>query len=109
VILLGLLGLLLADDLQRLNGTKNVLALVANGVAAVMFVLFATDQIDWAAAGLLTLGSAVGGLFGSRYGRRLPPASAGRPSDSRTGPESAPLGSHPASGPAKKQECRADP
>jgi uncharacterized membrane protein YfcA len=74
VILLGLLGALLADSLQRLNGTKNVLALIANGVAAVMFVIFANDQIDWAAAGLLALGSALGGLLGSRYGRRLPPA-----------------------------------
>ncbi len=72
VILLGLLGALLADGLQRLNGTKNVLASIANGVAAVMFVVFAPEYIDWAAVGLLAVGSSVGGLVGSRYGRRLP-------------------------------------
>jgi len=72
VILIGLLGLLLDDDLQRLNGTKNVLALVANGVAAVAFIAFASDQIAWEAVAPLLVGSALGGLLGSRYGRRLP-------------------------------------
>ena len=34
VILIALLAIFIDDDLQRLNGTKNVLALTANAVAA---------------------------------------------------------------------------
>ena len=41
VILLALLGIFITDHLQRLNGVKNVLALIANGVAAVVFVFVA--------------------------------------------------------------------
>jgi uncharacterized membrane protein YfcA len=72
VILLGVMGVLLADDLQRINATKNVLAFVANGVAALLFIVFAYDHVEWAAVALLALGSAIGGTVGSRYGRRLP-------------------------------------
>jgi uncharacterized membrane protein YfcA len=56
------------------NGTKNVLAAIANGVAALMFVVLATDEISWTAVALLAAGSAIGGTLGSRYGRRLPAA-----------------------------------
>lgn len=70
ILLLGVLGLALPDDLQRLNALKNVLAAVANGVAAVIFVVAA--DVDWAAAGLLAAGSIAGGQLGARWGRRLP-------------------------------------
>src|SRR5450755_2548631 len=36
VIMMALLGVFLPDDLQRLNGLKNVLAVLINGVAAVL-------------------------------------------------------------------------
>ena len=71
VILLALLGILVADDLQRLNGLKNVLAAVINGVAAVLFILFA--PVDWQVALLLAIGSIVGGQVGASIGRRMPP------------------------------------
>jgi uncharacterized membrane protein YfcA len=70
VILLAALRLLLPEALQRLNGLKNALVGIANGVAAVGFVLFA--DVAWDAAGLVALGSIVGATLGSRYGRRLP-------------------------------------
>src|SRR5437763_3838001 len=38
VILIALLALLLSDHLRRLNAAKNVLALLVNGVAAILFV-----------------------------------------------------------------------
>lgn len=72
VLMLALMGMLLRDDLQRMNAVKNVLALLVNGVAAVFFVFTAT--IDWAAALLIAVGSALGGLLGAKIGRRLPPA-----------------------------------
>ena len=72
VLLMGLFGLFLVESLQRQNGLKNVLAGLANLVAAVVFT--ATTHIDWAAAGLVAAGSMTGAVVGARIGRRLPPA-----------------------------------
>jgi uncharacterized membrane protein YfcA len=69
VILLALLRLFFSDDLQRLNAVKNVLAGVANTVAATLFIVVA--HVAWAAAGLVAVGSTVGAQLGARYGRRL--------------------------------------
>ncbi|GAA0623438.1 sulfite exporter TauE/SafE family protein [Sporichthya brevicatena] len=71
VLLMGLLGTLLAEDLQVLNAIKNVLALTANLVAAIVFI--AIEDIDWGVAGLIAAGSIVGGLTGARIARKLPP------------------------------------
>jgi uncharacterized membrane protein YfcA len=71
VILLALLGLTLDDDLQRLNGVKNVIAAVVNGVAAIYFL--ARHDIAWLAVLLLLGGSIVGGQLGAHWGRRIPP------------------------------------
>jgi uncharacterized membrane protein YfcA len=73
VLLMGLLGSLVPEPLQRLNAVKNVLAFVANSVAAVIFLVVARQHIDPAAVGLLAAGSLLGGLLGSRFGRRLSP------------------------------------
>jgi uncharacterized membrane protein YfcA len=72
VLLMGFLGLFLAEPLQRQNALKNVLAGLVNLVAAVVFI--ATTHIDWAAAGLIAAGSIVGGYVGAHIGRRLSPA-----------------------------------
>lgn len=70
VILIGLLGIFLEDTLQRLNGAKNVLAALVNGVAAAVFVVAA--HVAWGAALLLAVGATVGGQVGARMGRRIP-------------------------------------
>ena len=72
VILISLLGICIDDELQRLNAVKNVLALLANGAAAVVFIVH--GHVNWVVAGLIALGSVVGGQLGGTYGRRLPPA-----------------------------------
>ncbi|MEV8317871.1 sulfite exporter TauE/SafE family protein [Streptomyces sp. NPDC059900] len=72
VLLMGLFGTFLRDDLQRLNAVKNVLASIVNGVAAVLFI--AVTSVDWTVAGVIAVGSTVGGLIGARVGRRLSPA-----------------------------------
>ena len=72
VLLLALLGIGVADSLQRHNATKNALALTVNAVAAVVFVVAA--DVDWRIAGLIAAGSVVGGQLGAGVGRRLPPA-----------------------------------
>lgn len=73
IILIGLLGMLLTDPLQRLNGIKNVLVLVVNTVAASTYVIVAFDRINWLAVLLVAMGSLVGGYVGARAGRRLNP------------------------------------
>ncbi|UGT59497.1 sulfite exporter TauE/SafE family protein [Nocardia asteroides] len=72
VLLMGLLGVFVQDDLQRLNAVKNVLALIVNAVAAVFFLVVA--EVSWAAVALIAVGSIVGGQIGAKVGRRLPPA-----------------------------------
>ena len=69
VILISLLAIFIDDGLQRLNGTKNFLALLVNGVAAVVFIL--STHIDWSVAALIAAGSIIGGQLGGHYGRRL--------------------------------------
>ncbi|MGW3040741.1 sulfite exporter TauE/SafE family protein [Kitasatospora sp. NPDC001159] len=71
VLLMALMGMLLQEDLQRINGVKNALAMIVNGVAALFFLFTAT--VNWTAAGLIAAGSLVGGLLGAKVGRRLPP------------------------------------
>ncbi len=51
VILIALLAIFIHDDLQRLNGTKNALALTVNAVARLVFV--ASTHVAWSVAGLI--------------------------------------------------------
>jgi uncharacterized membrane protein YfcA len=71
ILLLGTLGVALPEPLQRLNALKNVLAGLVNLVAGVIFVFVA--PVAWNAALLVACGSVVGGVLGSRFGRRLSP------------------------------------
>lgn len=73
VILMGLMSALSTEPIQRLNGYKNVLATVVNAVAAVTFMVVAWGRVDWLVALLIGVGAFVGGVIGSRVGRRLPP------------------------------------
>jgi uncharacterized protein len=74
VLQIGIFGLVLRLSLQRLNALKNVLTLAVNVVAAGTYLVVATDRVDWRAAGLLAVGSLLGGHLGARFGRRLPSA-----------------------------------
>jgi uncharacterized membrane protein YfcA len=71
VILMGVLGIGVADSLQRLNGLKNVLAGLVNGVAGLFFILVA--HVDWTVVALIAVGSVIGGQVGATLGRRLSP------------------------------------
>ena len=71
VLVIGLLGIFLDEPLQRINGLKNVLTGIVNGMAAILFI--ALTHVDWVLAGLIAAGSVIGGLIGARIGRRLPP------------------------------------
>jgi uncharacterized membrane protein YfcA len=71
VLLMAVLGIGVAESLQRLNGVKNVLAGLVNAVAGVLFMVVA--DVDWLVVLLIGVGSVVGGLLGASVGRRLPP------------------------------------
>lgn len=73
VLLLGLMNVLMSESLQQINGVKNVLGTIVNGVAAVTFLIVAWHDVNWKAAGLIAVGSLIGGLIGARVGRALPP------------------------------------
>lgn len=76
IILIGLLGVSLDEDLHRINALKNVLVGLVNLTAAVLFAvlwLFGEAPLSWPVAGLLAIGALVGGLLGGRFGRLIPP------------------------------------
>nr|WP_205472548.1 sulfite exporter TauE/SafE family protein [Nocardioides sp. SYSU D00038] len=70
VILMGVLGIAVDEPLQRLNAVKNVLAAGVNGVAGLLFVVVA--DVDWVVVLLIAVGSTLGGVLASAYGRKLP-------------------------------------
>ncbi len=72
VMLLGLLGVFLAEQLQQVNALKNVLSLVINSVALVAFGLF--GPVAWSAVLVVAAASLAGGYGGARAARFIPAA-----------------------------------
>lgn len=73
ILLMGAMGVIVNDKIQRLNAAKNLLSLLVNVVAALAYTIVAFDRINWVAAGLIALGSLLGGVVGAEYGRKLSP------------------------------------
>ncbi len=73
ILMVGAMGALLPESVQRMNAAKNLLALLVNVVAALAYTLVAFHRISWEAAGLIAFGSLLGGWLGAHYGRRLSP------------------------------------
>lgn len=73
VMILAILGIFIADNLQHLNGLKIVLSLVINAVALVAFGLF--GPVDWSAVVVLAPACLAGGYLGGGLARRLSPES----------------------------------
>jgi len=72
ILLLGILGTTLPQDLQRTNALKNVLAGLVNAVAGVYFIFAAS--VAWVPAAIIAASSVLGAQLGARYGQRLSPA-----------------------------------
>jgi uncharacterized protein len=72
VILTGVLGMGLNDDLRRVNAVKNLLSAAANTTALVVFVLRRASAVNWTAVGILAVASTIGAQIGSQFGRRIP-------------------------------------
>jgi uncharacterized membrane protein YfcA len=71
ILLLGILGVALAQDLHRTNALKNVLVGLVNTIAGLYFIFAA--HVDWGPVAIIACSSIVGAQLGARYGRRLPP------------------------------------
>jgi uncharacterized protein len=69
IMILAILGIFLADSLQRLNALKGLLSLLISVVAAVAFALFA--EVSWVAVALMAVASLLGGQLGVVLARRL--------------------------------------
>ena len=70
ILLLGLLGVLLADELRRTIALKNVLSLLVNAVAVAAFALF--GPVAWDAAAVVAATALLGGYLGARVAARVP-------------------------------------
>lgn len=73
VILMGIFGVMLHGSMQQANAIKVVLSLAVNLVAAVAYLIFAFERIDWLVAALIAVGSLAGGFLGAKVGRKLSP------------------------------------
>jgi len=69
VLLLGILGIVLREHIQRLNALKGYLSMVISLLAMAVFALF--GPVSWEAAGVLAVSSFAGGHLGASLARRL--------------------------------------
>jgi hypothetical protein len=72
ILLIAILAVMLAQDLQRTNALKNVLTGLINGVAGLYFMI--ATHVEWGPASIIALGSITGAQLGARFGQRLRPA-----------------------------------
>jgi uncharacterized membrane protein YfcA len=73
ILLVGILGVFLTGTIQNANAMKNILVLGVNMVAAISYLLVAFDRINWLVVLLIAVSSTIGGLLGSKVGRKLSP------------------------------------
>lgn len=73
VMLMGIFGVLLTGTLVQANALKTWLSLAVNLVAAISYLLFAFDRIDWRAVLLIAVSSMIGGALGAKIGRWISP------------------------------------
>ena len=69
IMMLAILGIFVADTLQRLNALKGLLSLLVAIVAAIAFALFA--DVGWLAVAVMAVASLLGGQLGVVLARRL--------------------------------------
>ena len=70
VMILAALGIVLSDELLRINALKQCVSLVVNVAAAAIFV--GSGRIDWPVAGVMFICALAGGLVGGKLASKLP-------------------------------------
>jgi uncharacterized membrane protein YfcA len=71
IIMLAVLGLMLNDNLTRLNALKQSIGFSANFAAALLFVF--SGKINWNVAVVMMVGALLGGSLGGRLASRVKP------------------------------------
>lgn len=72
VIVLAVLGLVIDDNLTRLNAIKQIIGFSVNAAAALLFVF--SGQVYWLVAIVMMFGALAGGALGGRLAGRIQPA-----------------------------------
>jgi uncharacterized protein len=70
VMILAALGIVLVDNLLRINALKQCVSLFVNVAAAGVFVF--SGRIDWPVAGVMFVCALAGGLIGGKVAAKLP-------------------------------------
>jgi uncharacterized membrane protein YfcA len=73
ILVVGILGVFMTGTIQNANAMKNILVLGVNIVAAASYLLFAFGRINWPVVAIIAVSSLIGGVVGSKVGRRLSP------------------------------------
>jgi uncharacterized membrane protein YfcA len=71
VIILAVLGLVMNDNLTRLNATKQGVAFATNVAAALFFIY--SGKVNWLVALVMAVGALLGGAIGGRLASRIKP------------------------------------
>ncbi|MBK7861637.1 MAG: sulfite exporter TauE/SafE family protein [Archangiaceae bacterium] len=71
LMMLAALTLAAVGDLHRMNALKSGLGVLVNGVAVAVFAV--AGAVQWAQAGLMVVGSVLGGYLGARLARKVDP------------------------------------
>jgi uncharacterized protein len=69
ILMLAALAIMGHTDIHQMNGLKNILAVVINGVAAVYFVW--SGLVSWPHAIVMAVGAILGGVGGAGLARRI--------------------------------------
>lgn len=70
VIIIATLAVTIDDSLVRTNALKQLLSLVINVCAAIVYI--ADGRIDWSVAAVVAVGALVGGVAGGKIASRVP-------------------------------------
>lgn len=72
VMILAALGAIIGDGLVRLNALKQAVSLSVNVTAALAFVIWAHDRVDWTVTAIMAGAALAGGAAGGAVASRIP-------------------------------------
>jgi len=71
MLMLALFAVMGMENIHTMNAFKSLLAICANGVAVITFIIF--GNVLWMQAGIMITGAMIGGYFGAWYALKMDP------------------------------------